>query len=74
MEWIDMAQKKDPRMALVNTVTNLRVPQNTGKFLNSRTTGGLSKMAQLRGVSEFPRFQDVIYCKMYTTQYSSLLT
>jgi hypothetical protein len=26
MYWIDLAQDRDPRMALVNTVMNLRVP------------------------------------------------
>jgi hypothetical protein len=30
----------------VNTVMNLRVPQNVGKFLNSCMTGGLSRRAQ----------------------------
>jgi hypothetical protein len=32
--------------ALVNTVMNLRVPYNAGKFLS--TTGGFSRRAQLR--------------------------
>jgi hypothetical protein len=34
--------------ALVNTAMNLRVPQNSGKFLSSCTTGGFSRRAQLQ--------------------------
>jgi hypothetical protein len=37
--------------ALVNTVMNLRGPQNAGKFLNSCTTSGFSRRAQLHEVS-----------------------
>jgi hypothetical protein len=33
--------------ALVNTVMNLRVPYNAGKFLSSCTFGGFSRRAQL---------------------------
>jgi hypothetical protein len=36
---------------LVNTVINLQIPYIVGKFLSSYTTGGLSRTAQLRGVS-----------------------
>jgi hypothetical protein len=32
----------------VNTVMSLRVQVNTGKFLNSCTIGGFSRMAELR--------------------------
>jgi hypothetical protein len=32
VDWIDMAQHRDQWRALVNTVLNLRVPQNAGKF------------------------------------------
>jgi hypothetical protein len=34
MDWIDMAQDRYQWRALVNTVMNLRVPYNPGKFCN----------------------------------------
>jgi hypothetical protein len=50
MDWIDLAEDRYHwgGGALVNKVTNLRVPQNVGKFLSSYTTGSSSKRAQLR--------------------------
>jgi hypothetical protein len=44
MNWIDLAQ--DQCGALLNTVMNLRVPENAGKFLSSCTIGGFSRRAQ----------------------------
>jgi hypothetical protein len=35
MDWINLALERDQWRALVNTVMNLRVPYNVGKFLSS---------------------------------------
>jgi hypothetical protein len=43
MVWIDLAQDRDQWRALMNTVMNLRVPRNTGKFLSSCTIGSFSR-------------------------------
>jgi hypothetical protein len=47
MDWIDLAQVRDQRRTLVNTVMNLRVSQNAVKFLSSCTIGSFSRRAQL---------------------------
>jgi hypothetical protein len=51
MDWIDLAQDRDQCLTSVNTAINLRIPYNTGKFLNSCTAGGFSRRAQLHEVS-----------------------
>jgi hypothetical protein len=51
MGWIDLAQNRDQWRELVNTVMNIRVPQNAGKFLSSCKTGGFSRRAQVHEVS-----------------------
>jgi hypothetical protein len=33
LDWIDLAQDRDQQSALVNTVTNLQVPQSVCKFV-----------------------------------------
>jgi hypothetical protein len=53
MDWIDLAYDRNQWSALVNTVMNLPVPENAGKFLNSCTTGCFSRRAQLHEVSQF---------------------
>jgi hypothetical protein len=35
MDWIHLAQYRDKWRALVNTVMNIRIPQNVGNFLSS---------------------------------------
>jgi hypothetical protein len=46
-DWIDLAQDRDQWRALANTIMNVRVPLNAGKFLSSCRIGGSSRRAQL---------------------------
>jgi hypothetical protein len=43
MNWMALVQDRDYRRALVNTAMNLRVPQNSGKFLSCYTIRGFSR-------------------------------
>jgi hypothetical protein len=51
MDWMNVAMDGDRRRALVNTVKNLRVLWNVGKFLSSCAISGFSRGAQHHGVS-----------------------
>jgi hypothetical protein len=51
----------DQCTVLVNTAMNSLVPYNTGKFLNSCTTGGFSTRAQLHEVIKLNRLYMPIY-------------
>jgi hypothetical protein len=51
MDWIDLAQCRDQWRALVNTVVNLQILQNTENCLSNSTTGGFSRRAHLHEVS-----------------------
>jgi hypothetical protein len=44
MDWIDLAQDGDQWRALLNTVMNLWVTRNAGKFLSSCTIGGFCEV------------------------------
>jgi hypothetical protein len=50
MDWLDLGQDRDQWKALVNTVMNLRVLYNFGKFVSSCVTGGFSRRPQLHVV------------------------
>jgi hypothetical protein len=43
VDWIDMAQDRDQWRALVNTVLNLQVSWNAGKFLSGCSISELRK-------------------------------
>jgi hypothetical protein len=47
MNWIDLAQDRDQRRSLVNTVMNLRVPKYVEKFSSSCRIGCISRRSQI---------------------------
>jgi hypothetical protein len=51
MDWIDLTQDRDQLRAVVNTVMNLLVPKNAGKFLSGCTVGGFLRRAQFHEVN-----------------------
>jgi hypothetical protein len=61
VDWIDRAQDMGQWRALVNTVLNLRVPWNAGKFLSGCPINGSSRRAQLRELKE----KRLILCSYY---------
>jgi hypothetical protein len=52
---IGLTHDMDWRVAVADTKMNLRIPQNVGKYVNIFRGGGLSRMAQLRGVNSMDR-------------------
>jgi hypothetical protein len=50
VNWIDTAQDRDQWRALVNTLLNLRVPWNAGKFLST-----VQLMASQKGLSSISK-------------------
>jgi hypothetical protein len=53
MGWISLAQDRNRWRTLGNTIPNLRVPQNVGKFPSSCIPGRFSRRAQLLEVRQF---------------------
>jgi len=51
MEWIDLDQDRNMWPTLMNTVMNLRVPQNVGNFLTISGPVSFSRRNLLHGVS-----------------------
>jgi hypothetical protein len=49
MDWIDLALNKGQWRAVVNTVVNLQVSYNVGKFLSGWATDDFSRRVQLHG-------------------------
>jgi hypothetical protein len=45
--WINLAQDRDLRWALTNTVMNLRVPYKTGKLLTERLSASQRELCSM---------------------------
>jgi hypothetical protein len=58
VDWIGLDQDRGRWRVLVNSIVNLRVPQNAGKLSSVLTTRDLSSSVQLHGVSSFVKRQD----------------
>jgi hypothetical protein len=62
MDWIELAQDWDRWRALVNTLMDLRVSQNFGKFLSIWATGGLTRRTQFHEVGGHSKKGKIIQC------------
>jgi hypothetical protein len=67
VDWIYMAPDRVQWRALVNTVLNLRVRKNAGKFLSGCRIGGSSRRAQLR---EYVSYFNLITIKLTATNFA----
>jgi hypothetical protein len=63
VDWTGLAQNRNRRRALVNSVLNLRVPKNAGKLSSGLTSSGLCAAERDRHSSR----QCVLYCSRTET-------
>jgi hypothetical protein len=62
--WIDLAQERGRRRALLNTTTNLRAPYNVRKSLRSCATDGFSRRIQIHGVTITDRVSSLTFIQI----------